>query len=470
MTKIIAFVGDPSVSLPLKLALAFNESWGVELRRHATVADFTNANYTPNVMLITDITSDDGSAILNLIATMTVDRISTAIISYHQATPDLIKNGWGRISEWSGKENSNRIAAMEGRGEPVEAWQRINPADSTDVFIAPRTLGIKGVLAQLATKLGISQTDIDSLPSSTSEPFPEPITTAGSLIGEKRSGGLLYAFTSDKGGCGKTSISVMFAASIAYHSALNGKPKTVVVVDADRQSQMRSFITNSAHGGITKLKTNSTHDDVMKALVPVTDGANNPFPGMFALLGGANESKEHIAFRDPELYSHIIAILRETFDIVVMDLSVGVLTDDFTSWVVKEADMTYYVLDQVRESIDMALAVRDGVVLPENMGGLGVKPENFRLIISKERLTGQHKENWDARISNDFVSKGTAIEGVIPKTDDVDNAKDDCAIVELVQTSEVLKRPLQQLAHNIYPTIIPKSGVASGKKRSIFGR
>jgi hypothetical protein len=273
-----------------------------------------------------------------------------------------------------------------------------------------------------------------------------------------------------------SSSAIMFGSAIAYHSTLNGHTKKVVIVDIDRQSQMRShFLNVNPNKNITGLKENSTPDEIRNTLVQFTDSAGGAYPGLFALLGGDNNSNEHLAFRDKALYAHILPILRSMFDVVILDCSVGVLKDDVTSWSVQEADMTYYILDQLRESFDMAVAVRDGAIAPIETGGLGVDPNKLRILVTKERLRpgSTHAEWWNANMHNEFTVKGTIIEGSIPKTDDVDEAKDDCALVEVVQTSEVLSEPLQLLAHKAFPAIIPKTGgptVDNARKRGFLGR
>jgi len=474
----IAFIGDPSISLPLQVTLEFNPQWGTSVRQHSNVAAFTAADYRPDAMVITDVTSDASRDLLNLIASMVIERIPTAVIAYHDATRGMVADGWGRISAWAEEANTARVTAIRERGEDVPDWQVVNPADTTDVFIVNRGAGIAGVLGELADTLGIPRADIDAGPAAMRAPFPEPAGSmnAGSLMGEKRRGGLLYAITTDKGGCGKTSTAIMLGSAIAYHSAANGSAKSVVVVDIDRQSQMRShFLNADPNKNITLLKGNSTSDDVKRALVQFTDATGNPFPNMYALLGGDNNSNEHLAFRDRDLYAHVIGLLQETFDVVILDCSVGVLKDEVTSWAVQQADITYYILDQLRESLDMAIAVRDGAVRATADGGLGVAVDKFRIVVTKERLakTSEHGRQWDASLHNKFAMEGTSIEGVIPKTDDVDDARDDCALVEVVQTSDALAEPIQLLAHKAFPTVIPKTGGAGwtdSKKRGLLRR
>lgn len=469
----IAFIGDDNTAYALAGCVAFNPNWGAQVRAHKSVTEFLENDYQPDVMVLTDVTADDSRDILNLLAGMVVERIPTAIIAFHDGTPAMVNAGWDRLKAWTKQQNEERVQSLRGRGEEVPDYMLTNPAETTDVFIAPRALGIRGLLEQLAEPLGLPLEEVQSLPGIMAAPIPEP--SAGNALTVKTSeGGDLFAFTSDKGGCGKTSSAVMFGAAIAYHSALAGKPKNVVIVDADRQSQMRSHFRDvDARKNITALKGNATPEDVRATVVQFQTSAGGEYPGLYALLGGDNNSNEHLAFRDVDLYSHLIPILRRLFDVVIVDCSVGVLKDEVTAWVVQHATRTYYVLDRSKESFDMAVAVRDGATQSAETGGLGVNRDAFRVLINRARTHGHDpmKEEWAALVHNNFTVVGTTIEGEIPDSHpEVSDAKELYALPELVQTSDMLAGPLQLLAHRAYPTVIAKSGIPGQKKKGLLGR
>ena len=473
MSRHIAVIGDRTISYPLELVLSMNPGWGIAPEHHSTIREFVSADRTPAAVLLTDLTSDDTKAMLNCVATMVCSRIPVVVIAYHHETRDIVSGAWARIEEHAKAVNDKNVASMRERGETVEKWQELNPADTTPVNIVNRESGVGGVLHTLADILGIPESDLASLPEIAYAPLPEPMTTVGSLVGQVAQGGRMYAFTSDKGGCGKTTTAVMFGAAIAYHSATQKKPLSVVIVDIDRQSQLRSHFRHiPAEAGVVNLKGDSTTDDIRSALVQFSDSEGRPFPGLHALVGGSNRS-EHLAFRESGIYQQVIPMLRGLFDVVIIDCSVGINSDTVTQWAQQEADVTYYVLDQSRESFDMAVEARDGAIDTLENGGLGLDRGNYRILVNRQR----HPENselgreWQALLNNHFVVEGTAVEAFIPESHpEVSDAKDLRALVELVQTSDVLAPSMQDLAHRAFPAVIPKPGVdtTSGKRRGLF--
>lgn len=470
--KKIAFVSERATAYPLEVALGLRPEWGITASHYGTIGEFVASGEVPDAAFLTDITSDETRSLLNCLTSMILERVPVAVIAFHAETPDIVTQAWGRIEEFTRERNNASIAAMEERGEYVDESLRVAPADAVPVAIIPSARGIAGILAEFGESLGIPATDIASLPDIARQPLPEPMTGAGSALKFNEHKGRMYAVTSDKGGCGKTTLSILFGAALAYHSFAQGAPLSVIVVDLDRQSQMRSHFRGiSQNIGVPMLKDNSDKHDIEAALAQFTTSGGQPFEGLYALLGGDNRS-EHLALRESGIYQHVIPMLRAMFDVVILDCSVGTASDPMTSWAQQNSDVTYYVLDQSRESLDMAVSARESALSPSENGGLGIDPAAWRVIVNRKRHTdsSEHGHLWASHMFEHFTSQGTTVEATVPESHpEVSDAKDDQALVELVQTSDVLANHLQHLAHVAYPSVIPKTG-EKHKKRGLFSR
>lgn len=469
MSRHIAVIGDRTISYPIELTLSINPNWGLTPLHFETISDFIDEDVEPAAVIMTDLTSDDSRTMLNCVATLVCSRVPVVVVAYHPETRDTVLDAWGKIEEHAKATNDRVIQGMLERGETIDPEMKKNPADTTPVIIVNRESGAGGVLQTIADVLEIPRDELASLPDVAFVPLPEPMTSVGSLVGGGSKKGRMYAFTSDKGGCGKTTTAILFGAAIAYHSITQKKPLSVVIVDADRQSQLRSHFRSIPEGaGIVKLKTGATKDEIHAAAIPFEDSQGRPFPGLHALVGGSNRS-EHLAFRDSGIYSDFVPTLREMFDVVIVDCSVGINSDEVTKWLQQNSEITYYVLDQSRESFDMAVEARNAAVDDTENGGLGIARDQFRILVNRLRHgpSSDLGAEWAALLDTAFSSEGTPVEAEIPESHpEVSDSKDLRGLVELVQTSENLAPALQELAHKAFPTIIPKpSASIGGKKR-----
>lgn len=423
----------------------------------------------PDGVVFTDLTGATNKELLNGVGTMLLSRVPVAVICYDNDTMAYLERSYPSLEEAIIAAHARFLAHRAEQGIPVSDEDRINPTNTTFLTIASASGGASRLLAEFGPTLRqpIAVEKMSNLGAQYDLPFPHPTGTGFAAVDavNKRKGRILTVI-SDKGGCGKTSTALFLGASIAYHTYMNDQPKSVVIVDLDRQSQLASQFPSANGKSATQLKANSTADEVIAALHAVPQIGN-----LYLLLGG-KRSGDHLAMRTVELYEHVITTLAELFDVVIVDGSVGTTSDPVTAWAQQHSDGVYYVLDPSTESLSLAADARHSSLLSVDNGGLGLDPSRFRVIENRVLLSQSPAQRaaWETAMADRLGD--TIIEAVIPDSHpEVTLSKNfEGGVLELVQTSEVLREPLRLLAKRIYPDIIKDEDDKDGKvKRRLFG-
>jgi Mrp family chromosome partitioning ATPase len=466
-TRTIIVVGDPTIATLLSYVpvawtvhRADNIAGLVEGRRNGTLPK------VPDGVIMTDLTGDTRKELVNGIGTMLMSRVPVAVIAYDPDNLQFLIDTYPKLEESILSTHAQWLARMADNGEPVPEADRVNPLATTYLTLTDTAGGASQLLREFGPNLRdpLTEDEVAALGPQYARPFPRPTAGAGfgATDAAKGRAGRVLTVISDKGGCGKSSVALMLASSIAYHTYRGGQPKSVVVVDMDRQSQLGSQFP-SAVSGVSQLKANSSADEVMSALHHVADVDN-----VWLLLGG-RRTGDHLALRTVELYAHVVPILASMFDVVIVDGSVGTTSDPVTAWAQQHSDGVYYVLDQSTESLALAVDARDNTVLPVELGGLGLDAARFKVIENRVLLDlpAWQRNEWNRAVAARLGE--AAVEAVIPDSHpEVTMAKsEENGVLYLVQTSDVLREPLRLLAKRIFPDIVPdpEPGPADAKKR-----
>lgn len=466
----LVIIGDQTISALLSFALA---PFGCELIRFDSFGQLIDARRERRIpmnldgVIVTDLTGATQKELLQGIGTLLMSRVPVALIAYNQKTITEVQDQYPRLEEAILKRHSEWVARMEANGNALPDPQRNNPLQDTYLTLVPAQRGAKELLVSFGPHLRnpLSEADLSTLGPQYDIPFPAPAAAGFAATTAPGRKGRILTVISDKGGCGKSSVALMLASAVTYHTYMAGDPKSVVVVDLDRQSQLAAQFPNAVTS-VTELKPNSLPDEVMAALHPV------PQVGQLFLLLGGKRSGDHLALRSVELYSHVIETLADLFDLVIVDGSVGTTSDPVTAWAQQHSDGVYYVLDPSTESLTLAVDARENSLLPVDKGGLGLDPDKFRIIENRIIMDqpAAQKAEWDRAVATRL--DGSAVEAVIPDSHpEVTLAKAyEAGLVELVQTSDVLREPLRQLAKRIYPDVVVDIPETPEKKRRLWGR
>ena len=461
MSRNIIVVGDDIITtlltytpLDIEVFQAFNLADLQEKSRNGQIPTDISG------VIFTDMTSDTLQAIVSTIENVLLARISCAVIAYNRETLDVIERNYANLEASITKEHQEALQRKENLGQTFTDAERRNPLETTELILSSADAGVGGVMQALGPHLRnpIPETELARLGEKYFQPLPNPhIKKTAARQHQAR----IIAVVSDKGGCGKTSTSILLGSALAFHTSRT-EPKSVVIVDLDRQSQMRGHYPNETRD-ITMLRADSSSDEVLSALHVVPE-----ISGLRVLLGGQNTG-EHLALRSVDLYENVLEHLATHFDVVILDCSVGTNSDDVTKWAQQQADDVFYILDQSAESIQLAAAAKQVALLPEAEGGLGIEPDRWSVIMNRVRdkqgdpYRDSFDESIDRQVGFDHVF------AVIPDSHpEVSIAKDAGKLVELVRTSDQLAPVMLQIAKAIFPFI--QDNTLSTPKRRLFGR
>lgn len=402
----------------------------------------------PDAVIFTDMTGNTLREVLNAAGTMVLARIPTAIIAFLPETIATVEANYDRLASQISDLHAEKLKAREAQGFAVTESERRNPIDVTPLILTSALNGVGGVIKALAPAMSnpLPVEQVEALPSKFFLPLLSPVVQHFAPKPTARKATVL-AVVSDKGGCGKTSTSLLLGAAIAVHTFQSGSPKSVVVVDLDRQSQMRGHYP-SATSDITLLRANSNEGEVASALFSVPQ-----IPNLSVLLGAENTG-EHLALRSVELYRNVVDYLTVLFDVVILDCSVGTTSDDVTMWAQQEADGIYYILDQSGESLGLAQAARDNAFRSVEEGGLGVAEDKWRVVVNRARYAKGNalRDAWDEAVNERLGDQ--VIEAIIPDSHpEVSDAKDQGRLVELAQTSPTLSPVLFEMTKRLFPEV-----------------
>lgn len=232
--------------------------------------------------------------------------------------------------------------------------------------------------------------------------------------------------TSSKGGSGKSTASIMLAASIARASARAGRPLSVCIVDLDtRDGQVASLIGRFMPTALN-IRVQPVWDEerIRRSLVR----ADNL--GVDCLLAPIRPRTADTV--GPDFYRAIVRSLQRMYDVIVMDTSVQYLEPLIAKVALVEADEILFVTNLASTAVQgMARALRE-ITAPVDESGLGIPREKLGIIVNQSatNVGMEHEQVLAAGL-------GMPVVGVIPLA-----TRDVLTATNLNRMHELLDHPL----------------------------
>ena len=277
---------------------------------------------------------------------------------------------------------------------------------------------------------------IDELPPSASREL---------LDRPRPEGQLTITVTSSKGGSGKSTASIMLAASIARASARAGEPLSVCIVDLDtRDGQVASLIGRFMPTALN-IRVQPVWDEasIRRNLVHAEN------LGIDCLLAPIRPRTADTV--GPDFYRAIVRSLQRMYDVVVMDTSVQYLEPLIAKVALVEADEILFVTNLASTAVQgMARALRE-ITAPVDESGLGIPREKLGIIVNQSAANvGMEQEQVLA------AGLGMPVVGVIPLA-----TRDVLTATNLNRMHELLDHPLVGPGyHELAVSCLPHSRLA----------
>jgi cellulose biosynthesis protein BcsQ len=470
----VAVVGDDSLFTPLSYLPL---DWQLERFDNVTalMAALRSDTEVDGVILGDRFAGASLDDVLKHVAALLLNGIPCALVAYSEGTVQEVQAAWGGMELAMRDTYRRAVQARIDAGELVTEEELISPSDTTQFVIAGAGGGAQHLIRVFGPRL-ITPFEPESLnvldDPRYANPFPTP-SDSGMLadnasFGEKKA--RIVTVVSDKGGCGKTSLSLMLAATLAHASNEAGNPLRTVVIDLDRQSQISAMFP-AAEGSIMDLKPSSTPEQIASAI-------HYPLPQIpnLGIIVGAPTSGDHRAMRTVELYSHVINIVSQDLaDLVIIDGSVGVTDDPLTMWAQRNSYVVYYVLDQLTNSLRLAADAYEDTIRAEDLGGVGLEPERFVLVenmLLDESINPKARQEFLAGLNRRLP--GVPVHGHIPhggiQVHAAQQETPEGGLLRLAVNSGTLAAPLREWAQKLYPDLLYSAKVApaSTKKRGLL--
>ncbi len=209
--------------------------------------------------------------------------------------------------------------------------------------------------------------------------------------------------TSSKGGSGKSTVSILLAATIARASAAAGRPLSVCLLDLDtRDGQVASLIGKFMPTALN-IRVQPVWDEerIRRNLVVAQE------LGVDTLLAPIRPRTADTV--GPDFYRAIVRSLQRMYDVVIMDTSVQYLEPLIAEVAFKEADEILFVTTLASTAVQgMARALRE-MTAPVDESGLGVSREKIGIIVNQSVANvGMERDQVLA------AGLGVPVVGVIP--------------------------------------------------------
>lgn len=258
-------------------------------------------------------------------------------------------------------------------------------------------------------------------------------------------GQVTITVTSSKGGSGKSTASLLLAASIARASRLGGRPLSVCLVDMDtRDGQIASLI-----GKYMPTALNIRVQPVWDELTIRRHLVHEEELGIDALLAPIRPRTADTV--GPEFYRTMIRSLQRMYDVVVMDTSVQYLDPLIAKVCLPEATEVLFITTLASTAVQgMARALRE-ITAPIEESGLGIQRDKIGIIVNQSLAgVGMQREQILA------AGLGVPVVGVIPLA-----TKDVLTATNLHRMHTLLDHDLIGPAYNdLARTCIPGRGLA----------
>lgn len=216
-------------------------------------------------------------------------------------------------------------------------------------------------------------------------------------------GQVTITVTSSKGGSGKSTASLLLAASIARASRLGGRPLSVCLVDMDtRDGQIASLI-----GKYMPTALNIRVQPVWDELTIRRHLVHEEELGIDALLAPIRPRTADTV--GPDFYRTMIRSLQRMYDVVVMDTSVQYLDPLIAKVCLPEATEVLFITTLASTAVQgMARALRE-ITAPVEESGLGIQRDKIGIIVNQSLAgVGMQREQILA------AGLGVPVVGVIP--------------------------------------------------------
>lgn len=216
-------------------------------------------------------------------------------------------------------------------------------------------------------------------------------------------GQVTITVTSAKGGSGKSTASIMLAATIARSSREAGTPLSVCLIDLDtRDGQVASLIGQFMPTALNiRVLPVWDEDRIRRNLVPAEN------LGIDTLLAPIRPRTADTVGAD--FYRAMVRSLQRMFDVVVMDTSVQYLDPLIANVALPEADEILFVTTLASTAVQgMARALRE-ITTPVDESGLGIPREKIGIIVNQSVANvGMEREQILA------AGLGVPVVGLIP--------------------------------------------------------
>jgi cellulose biosynthesis protein BcsQ len=211
------------------------------------------------------------------------------------------------------------------------------------------------------------------------------------------------AVTSSKGGSGKTTVSIMLAASIARASADAGRALSVIVVDLDTYHGQVSSVVGTFMPTALNIRVHDSWDEATIRANIVADASL----GIDVLLAPVRPRTADVV--GPSFYRTIVRSLKRMYDVIVIDTGNQYLDPLVADVALAEADVVLFVTTLASTSVHgMARALRELTASPDD-AGLGVRRESIGIVVN-QAAAGVGSDG-DALVA---AGLGIPVVGVIP--------------------------------------------------------
>jgi len=293
----------------------------------------------------------------------------------------------------------------------------------------------------------------------------------------KKPGQTTITVTSSKGGSGKSTVSILLAATIARASAEAGDPLSVCLLDLDtRDGQVASLIGKFMPTALN-IRVQPVWDEerIRRNLVRAES------LGIDTLLAPIRPRTADTV--GPDFYRTIVRSLQRMYDVVIMDTSVQYLEPLIADVAFRESEEILFVTTLASTAIQgMARALRE-MTAPADESGLGVPRDRIGIIVNQSVANvGMERDQVLA------AGLGVPVVGVIPLA-----TRDVLTATNLNRMDALLEHPLlgpaysdlaraclpdRQLATWVAPTSDDEAAAAgeaapvedAGRKRGLFRR
>ena len=256
----------------------------------------------------------------------------------------------------------------------------------------------------------------------------------------KRPGQTTITVTSSKGGSGKSTASILLAATIRRASKDAGRPLSVCLVDLDtRDGQVASLIGKFMPTALNIRVQPVWDEERIRRNLVQADGLD-----IDTLLAPIRPRTADTV--GPDFYRTIVRSLQRMYDVIVMDTSVQYLEPLIADVALKESDEILFVTTLASTAVQgMARALRE-ITAPVDESGLGIPREKIGIIVNQSVANvGMERDQVLA------AGLGVPVVAVIPLA-----TKDVLTATNLNRMYALLDHPLlgpayNELAHSCLP-------------------